>query len=140
MALSYLSAPKDHQRMASVFRFVSAFCYKAHLEDHLSENEIETLWQGAAQQVRTDDWLLSRAKASRSPQDASDSSGREVFGWMPPIAPGPFTLAESKTTGSPYTYFLDVLYPCDFDVPDPPLKRETGPALEGKGRFKLPNL
>jgi hypothetical protein len=39
--LTYLSAPEDHQRMASVFGFVLAFCYKAHLEDHLSEDDWE---------------------------------------------------------------------------------------------------
>jgi hypothetical protein len=56
--LTHLSASEDHQRMASVFGFVLAFCFKAHLEDHLSEDEIELLWQGAAQAVRTEDWLL----------------------------------------------------------------------------------
>jgi hypothetical protein len=44
--------------VASVFGFVLAFCYKAHLEERLSEDEIETLWQAAAQAVRTQDWLL----------------------------------------------------------------------------------
>ena len=56
--LTYLSAPEDCERMASVFRFVLAFCYKAHLENHLSEDEIDILWQLAAQTVRTEDWLL----------------------------------------------------------------------------------
>ena len=56
--LTYLSAPEDCERMASVFGFVLGFCYKAHLEDHLSEEEIDILWQGAAQTIRTEDWLL----------------------------------------------------------------------------------
>jgi hypothetical protein len=60
--LTYLSAPEDCERMASVFRFALAFCFKAHLEDHLSEDEIELLWQRAAQTVRTDDWLLMLSK------------------------------------------------------------------------------
>jgi hypothetical protein len=60
--LTYLSGPEDHQRMTSVFGFVLAFCFKAHLEDHLSEDQIETLWQGAAHSVRTEDWLLMLQK------------------------------------------------------------------------------
>jgi hypothetical protein len=60
--LTYLSASEGDQRMGSVFGFVLAFCYKAHLEDHLSEDQIETLWQGAVQTVRTEDWLLMLTK------------------------------------------------------------------------------
>jgi hypothetical protein len=40
--LTYLSGPEDHQRMASVFGFDLTFCYKAYLENHLSDERMDT--------------------------------------------------------------------------------------------------